>query len=280
MSSRLEAVAGCRSRTLTVAAKSILTIGFGDMAPHNQQGRGFLFIWEVVGIIFLGLVISSITKFAGNIGSDKIIKMHRNQRRRDTLTRTVTSEDELWERLGLPLRRKSEGDSQRPKHDSVFADQLHGHNVTRRTSLDRYGHLEVAGRKIVFHRHSHKTPGGGVPGRTNPTGTSRPGNIKLRGKDGRSRIKSDTGSPAGIRRRQKMKLLLLREERDRFDTMREIENDTRRFRRYSSLIMAVIAFALLWCLGALVFYYTEHRTQQISYYEALYFCWVSLLTIG
>ena len=37
---------------------------------------------------------------------------------------------------------------------------------------------------------------------------------------------------------------------------------------------------LLWCVGAIVFWRVEQKTQQLSYFEALYFCYVSLLTIG
>ena len=37
---------------------------------------------------------------------------------------------------------------------------------------------------------------------------------------------------------------------------------------------------LLWCVGAVVFWKAEHYTQNLSYFQALYFCYVSLLTIG
>ena len=37
---------------------------------------------------------------------------------------------------------------------------------------------------------------------------------------------------------------------------------------------------LLWCVGAVVFWQAEANTQGLSYFEALYFCYVSLLTIG
>ena len=41
-----------------------------------------------------------------------------------------------------------------------------------------------------------------------------------------------------------------------------------------------ILVGLLWCVGAVVFWKAEHYTQNLSYFEALYFCYVSLLTIG
>lgn len=44
--------------------------------------------------------------------------------------------------------------------------------------------------------------------------------------------------------------------------------------------MSVIAFGLLWCVGAIGFWQAEQKTQGLSYFQALYFCYVSLLTIG
>lgn len=37
---------------------------------------------------------------------------------------------------------------------------------------------------------------------------------------------------------------------------------------------------LLWCVGAVVFWRVEHAQQDMTYFQALYFCYVSLLTIG
>lgn len=81
-------------------------------------------------------------------------------------------------------------------------------------------------------------------------------------------------------RQKQKKLLLLREERDRFNAMREIQEETRRFKQYYALAMAVLAFGLLWFMGALVFAISEKRLQDLSYFEALYFGFVALLTIG
>ncbi|TKA60456.1 hypothetical protein B0A55_11337, partial [Friedmanniomyces simplex] len=79
---------------------------------------------------------------------------------------------------------------------------------------------------------------------------------------------------------RKPKLILLREEKDRFDAMRHIQHDTTRFKRWYALCMSVIAFGVLWCVGAVVFWRCEHSTQGMTYFQALYFCYVSLLTIG
>ena len=41
-----------------------------------------------------------------------------------------------------------------------------------------------------------------------------------------------------------------------------------------------IVVGLLWCVGAVVFWRVEQESQHLSYFQALYFCYVSLLTIG
>lgn len=50
--------------------------------------------------------------------------------------------------------------------------------------------------------------------------------------------------------------------------------------RYWALGMAFLAFGILWGIGALVFMVTEARITGFTYFEALYFCFVALLTIG
>jgi potassium channel subfamily K, other eukaryote len=75
---------------------------------------------------------------------------------------------------------------------------------------------------------------------------------------------------------RKSRTLVMREEKDRFNTMRAIQNETLRFRRWMSLMSSLMAFAIVWCGGAGVF----SRLENISYFSALYFSFCSLLTIG
>lgn len=72
------------------------------------------------------------------------------------------------------------------------------------------------------------------------------------------------------------RLLVMREEKDRFDAMRRIQHDTLRFRRWNDLIINIIAFGVVWSCGAVVFW----RLEKMTYFESLYFCFCSLLTIG
>lgn len=70
--------------------------------------------------------------------------------------------------------------------------------------------------------------------------------------------------------------LVMREEKDRFNAMRAIQSETLRFRRWTSLVFSLIAFAIVWCAGAAVF----SALEGIKYFDALYFAFCSLLTIG
>jgi potassium channel subfamily K len=227
-----------------------LTIGFGDITPISSAARGFLFVYEFIGIIFLGLVISSITRFVSNISADKIIKNHQARAREHTIGRTVTNEIELRERLGLPRRRKS----------STTAD-----------NLAEYGNIKIQGRMVTFKEHRPVIKGSGRGGAGNMIPLSRDAKMK-------ARAQGDTKTRRLHERRQK--LLLLKEEKDRFHAMREIQEETRRFKRYWSLSVSIFAFALMWLLGALVFMLAEARMQGLTYFDSLYFCFAALLTIG
>ncbi|KAJ5199871.1 Ion transport 2 [Penicillium cf. griseofulvum] len=72
------------------------------------------------------------------------------------------------------------------------------------------------------------------------------------------------------------KIIIMREEKDRFDAMRRIQSDTLRFRRWNNLIISIVAFGIVWSCGAVVFW----KLEPITYFESLYFCFTSLLTIG
>ncbi|KAJ5121440.1 Ion transport 2 [Penicillium bovifimosum] len=76
--------------------------------------------------------------------------------------------------------------------------------------------------------------------------------------------------------RRRPRLLVMREEKDRFDAMRRIQHDTMRFRRWNNLILSIIAFGIVWSCGAVVFW----QLEPMTYFESLYFCFCCLLTIG
>ncbi|CAJ2502121.1 Uu.00g049740.m01.CDS01 [Anthostomella pinea] len=230
---------------------SVLTIGYGDLAPTTDAARGFFFVYELVGITQLGLVISRLSKYMSSISADKVIRKHQARARENTIDRTVTSEKELRERLGLPQQRKS----------SV------GNQMARRNSLAQYGQFQLIGDTVTFRKgKSHRDTRGRH---------KRP--LALHKKVSSRALRQVTHH---LKLDRKNRILVLKEEQDRFNAMRNIQDETKRFKQYYTLVMAVFAFALLWCVGALVFMWSEARMQDLSYFDSFYFCFVTLLTVG
>jgi len=220
---------------------TILTVGFGDLYPSSNAGRGLVFPFSVGGIIMLGLVVSSVSKIAAELSSDKIVRRHVERSRARTIGRTVTSSMELEQEHRRALE---------PGERPVISAPMHPVDQSRNTSI-----------KINDEKENSKGH------RRTPTGL-----------DTLRRVASLATQPR--RRTRKPKLILLREEKDRFDAMRNIQQDTATFKRWYALSMSITAFGLLWCVGAVVFWRCEQEVQDMTYFQALYLCYVSLLTIG
>jgi len=213
---------------------TILTVGFGDLYPSSNVGRGLVFPYSVGGIIMLGLVISSITKFATELGNNKVLQKHVERIRTRTIERSVTSSMEFENRRELEL-------GMRPPISAPFDP------VDRNISL-----------RIVDNKED----------------------AKQRAKDTSMGPMNAIRRTTTLRPQRKSRLVLLREERDRFNAMRSIERKTQTWKRWSRLCISVFVFGILWCIGALLFYIAERHTQGITYFQSLYLCYVSLLTIG
>ncbi len=220
---------------------TILTVGFGDFHPNNDLGRGLVFPYSVGGIIILGLMVSSIRQFAKELSRDNVVKSHVERRRVRTMERSVTTSLELVERQTQLKKAIKQGT--RPTISEPFDPQA---------------------RSITF-----------KPEKVDCSGPQRQLTPESRSKTFSSGMKR-------LRRvgSSNPKLVLMKEEKDRFDAMRDIQRSTTNFKRYYALTMSIIAFGLLWCVGAVGFWQAEQRTQALTYFEALYFCYVSLLTIG
>lgn len=232
---------------------TILTVGFGDLYPTTDVGRGLVFPYSVFGIIFLGLVISSISNFASELSEDKVIKKHVERTRHRTVSRAISEPDEI-----------SKIES---RHDAVFTNG--GRHVQISGPLHPKRILGI-GQNIglsVYSKKDHKEIAS------------------------RQRRRSSTSGvlPHPVRRRRKVfdatayhtkKHVILRDEKDRFDAMRTIQHQTARFKKWYALSLSVTAFSLLWVVGAIVFWQCEKEAQGMTYFQALYFCYVSLLTIG
>ena len=183
---------------------TILTVGFGDFHPPNDVGRGLVFPYSVGGIIILGLMVSSINKFAQELGRDNIIKSHVEKRRANTIKRSVTTTFELEQRQAQNRKKQ------------------------------KNNHQQAAPFMNTLRRVASREP----------------------------------------------RIVMLYEEKDRFNAMRNIQKSTSDFKKYYALTMSVLAFGILWCVGAVGFWKAEAKTQGLTYFQALYFCYVSLLTIG
>lgn len=221
---------------------TILTIGFGDLTATDNLGRGLVFPYSVGGIIMLGLVISSLYKFASEIGEDNIIKKHISRERSRTFERTVTESSELSREEELMSR-----------HTRAELRKLH---ISAPYNLRR-GH-----RATIYAPSVQRRPS-----------STKKSHWLLRPITKRKNFRE-------IMHLHHPKLLLMKEERDRFNAMRRIEQQTASFKRWWALSMSVISFSILWCVGAIVFWRLEMEEQGLTYFQCLYFCYVSLLSIG
>ncbi|KAI9657252.1 MAG: Potassium channel [Alyxoria varia] len=221
---------------------TILTVGFGDLAPSHDIGRGLVFPYSVGGIIMLGLVISSLSTFAKEISEEKVIKKRVEAKRTQTVEQSVPKE------MGFHPSGARTGKNGTSRN--YVSNPYDGRNVPQAAIDDE-----------KLNRHEAE---------------SRLGTLSRVAKQTTDAVLSVPPLP----RSRKPKEAMLREEKDRFQAMRAIQRSTNNFKLWSALTMSIIAFGLLWCIGALVFYITERETQNLTYFQALYFCYVSLLTIG
>ena len=156
-------------------------------------------------------MVSSIRNFARELGSSHVIKSHAEKQRSYTLKRTATTEQEfreLEERLTEKLhhhRNHSHNDSQH-QHPPISAP----FNARKRTIDFDLEQGDVDAEKRLHHK-----------GSKNPV---------IKGMKMLRRVGS-----------KQPKILLMREEKDRFDAMRKIQEDTHKFKRYSALTMSIIA---------------------------------------
>ncbi|GAB7342270.1 hypothetical protein MBLNU457_g0509t2 [Dothideomycetes sp. NU457] len=225
---------------LYFADVTILTIGFGDIVATSDVGRGLVFPYAVGGIIILGLVISSLSRFAGEIGSDNIVHKHVERSRARTYERSTTMEIADEPPITSPFRAGRRPSISSPIRNDPSSPAL-------RFVDDKEAEKERARQRDSF-----------------PIQALR-------------RVATATLPPLRLNRSRTM---ILREGRDRFNAMRTIQLKTSHFKQWTALAMSSLAFGILWCVGALIFWQAEKNTLEMTYFEGLYLCFVSLLTIG
>ncbi|KAI9826260.1 MAG: Potassium channel [Phylliscum demangeonii] len=236
---------------LYFADVTVLTVGFGDLHPTNTAGRALVFPYAIGGIIMLGLAVNSIHKFMEDMKRENIFKKHIEKRRVHAVGHSITRSLDLPEPL--------------PVHD------LRGRRIS--------GPIPLSEHRVKFHETPHAGHTG--HGHGHGHGHAGHGNRRARADDRSGGVRRLTGLKLSKPLRKKHhKLLLLKEEKDRFEAMRRLQRQAHKFKRWYNLCMSFAAFTSLWCLGAIVFWRTEQREHQLTYFEALYFCYISLLTIG
>ncbi|EXJ90855.1 hypothetical protein A1O1_03960 [Capronia coronata CBS 617.96] len=269
---------------------TILTVGFGDYFPHDDLGRGLVFPYSVGGTIILGLMVSSIHKFAGELSSVNVLRKHVERRRANTLSRVVTVEDteeqrreDLEKEIGEDesLGRKPSISSPLPNpqilHDLDTAAAQSRLSADSRSERALQGHTPE--RQVEFETTNAKELKHPDQAEPHPRQF-----LKSPHHKGHMHATFELiTKPVSLLRKARSrshKAIVMREEKDRFEAMRAIQLNARKFKKWYALLVSVLAFGILWCLGAVVFWQAEKHTQGLNYFEALYFCYVSLLTIG
>ena len=95
-------------------------------------------------------------------------------------------------------------------------------------------------------------------------------------------LKHDTirASPSSKNHGGNKELSELDRREQEFNIMRRVQKKAANDNRLIALGLSAGAWLFLWFIGAVVFWKAEQGTQNWSYFESLYFTYVSLLTIG
>ena len=226
--------------SLYFADVTILSIGFGDLVAQNTLARGLLLPYSVGGFVVLGLVINSISRFMADMSKDNVFRRHIEKQRARTIDKYSSSST-----------------IENPQVQPTGSKMLRSSPDSRPPSFPR--------RSIKFAQNSPPSHHSNNKGKQ-PT-ESRQGVF--------GHLKMSTTTQHGPE--SESRLLALEHEKGRFDAMRHVQHRAHQWRRWCRLSMSVLAFTLVWCLGALAFW---NREQGLTYFEGLYFCYVSLLTIG
>ncbi|TLD32208.1 voltage-gated potassium channel [Venturia nashicola] len=79
---------------------------------------------------------------------------------------------------------------------------------------------------------------------------------------------------------KQQKIIMLKEEKERFEAMRGIQKKSEAWRAWYRLTVTLTIFGVFWCVGAVFLWQAEAATLGQTYWQSIYFCWVSLLSIG
>jgi potassium channel subfamily K len=270
---------------------TILTIGFGDLYPQTDLGRGLLIPYSISGIIMLGLVITSIFRSVEEMGQKNIIRLHYEKERERVMGRTVTTSLELERReIELELARERAHHRhhhgwhhQHPHHSSSQHSSSH---LTLQRSITSDEDLEKG--QSNFPAGGSTSLSGSLSGITMASKRSSISSILDRPSLTRQ---SSRLSVSGISKK-KAHLKLLRKEKERFDAMRRIQKRSEVWKNWWRLSITLTYFTVFWYLlniptigvrstdvyrvvGAVIFWQAETNYTGQSLWISVYFCWVS-----
>jgi potassium channel subfamily K, other eukaryote len=228
---------------------TVLTVGYGDLYPVTNLGRALLIPFSFGGILSLGLVISSIFKSIKDLGEQNVIRHHYEKIREKNLGRAAATSLELE-------RKEIEKELARERALAKAASRASARSP--QTMNQRQNTFE----SFQFRQSLS---------RTGTMNSSRPQSVK----SGLTRTGSFTSAL-----KKKDHILLLREEKDRFNEMRNVQKKSEVWKRWVRLSISISVFGIFWCVGAVVFWQLEKDTLDMTYWESVYYCWVTLITIG
>lgn len=102
--------------------------------------------------------------------------------------------------------------------------------------------------------------------------------MRRRGKDGV--LTPIGGFPRGSEDADKSTRSELERRQKEFELMRKIQNKASNRRRWTALAVSLSTWLVLWLVGAKIFQECERPYQGWSYFDAFYFCFTGLTTIG
>jgi potassium channel subfamily K, other eukaryote len=236
---------------LYFACVTVLTVGYGDLYPQTNLGRALLIPFSFGGILILGLVVFSIYKSITELGKKNVIRHHYERSRERTLGRTVTTSLEL-ERKEIEMELARER-----------AHAKHAHRGSARSPAT------IQTRPTTFQLLNQTT----LNRRGSMTSTRPPSIISTS-----SALSRTNSFKEGFKRKKRIRLL--REEKERFEAMRKIQSKSEEWKRWVRLVISLTIFAVFWFVGAVGFWQTEKETLGLTYWEGVYFTWVTLITLG
>jgi potassium channel subfamily K len=226
---------------------TILTIGFGDLYPQTNLGRGLLIPYSITGIIMLGLVITSIFRSVEEIGQKNIIRLHYEKERERINSRTVTTSLEL-ERREIELELARERSHHKHHHHwHHHHHQQHPHHSFSRSLSWTTPEKPDASNEDLEKGDSTFPPSGptGTFGGLSGNTTSRRGSVSSI-KDAPALTRQSSRLSINSISKKKTHIMLLRKEKERFEAMRKIQKRSEVWKNWWRLSITLTVFTLFW----------------------------------